>query len=109
MDLGKSIFIRGELGGSEDVTLFGHMDGSIRLPDHTLTIGSDANIKASISARIVVIAGAVVGDVTATENVEIQATGSVTGDVASARHAVAQGGELHGRAETERSVTAFGV
>src|SRR5262245_29331800 len=102
MDLGKSIVIKGELSGSEDVTLYGHMEGSIRLPDHTLTIGSDAAIKANISARIVVIVGAVAGNVTATEKVEIQATGSVTGDISSARLAVAEGGQLHGKVETSK-------
>lgn len=45
MDLGKSVVIKGELSGSEDLTLYGQMEGSIRLPDHTLTIGPDADIK----------------------------------------------------------------
>ena len=102
MDLGKSIVIKGELSGSEDVTLYGHMEGNIRLPDHTLAIGSDADIRANISARFVVIAGTLAGNVTATEKVEIQASGSVTGDISSARLVVAEGGQLHGKVETPK-------
>ena len=99
MDLGKSVIIKGELTGSEDLTLYGQMEGSIKLPDHTLTIGPHADIKADISAKVVVIMGRVTGKVTAGEKVEIQATGSVTGDIASPRLAIADGGGLRGRVE----------
>ncbi len=99
MDLGKSVVIKGELSASEDLTLDGQMEGSVTLPDHTLTIGPAANIKASISAKTVVIVGAVTGNVTAGEKVEIRATGSVTGDLTSPRLVVAEGGHLRGTVE----------
>ena len=99
MDLGKSLVIKGELSGSEDLTLYGHVEGSITLPDHKLTVGSHANIKAEIAAKTVVIMGAITGNVTAGEKVEIQATGSVTGDVVSPRLVIADGGELCGKVQ----------
>ena len=99
MDLGKSVVIKGELSASEDLTLDGQMEGSVTLPDHTLTIGSGANIKASISAKAVVIMGAVTGNVTAGEKVEIRAAGSVTGDLAAPRLVVAEGAHLRGKVE----------
>jgi cytoskeletal protein CcmA (bactofilin family) len=103
MDLGKSVIIKGELSGSEDLTLCGQMEGSIKLPAHTLTIGSHANIKAEISAKAVVITGAVTGNVTAADTVEIQATGSVTGDVVSPRLVIADGGCLNGTVKMPQS------
>jgi cytoskeletal protein CcmA (bactofilin family) len=103
MDLGTSVVIKGELSGSEDLTLYGQMEGSITLPDHTLTIGPHAHIKAHISAKAVVIMGAVTGNVTAGETIEIRATGSVTGDIASPRLAIANGGRLLGRVEMPSS------
>ncbi len=99
MDLGKSVVIKGELSGSEDLTLYGQMEGSIKLPDHTLTIGPHADIKAQVSARSVVIMGAVTGNVTAGEKVEIGATGSVTGDISSPRLAIADGGCFRGKVD----------
>jgi cytoskeletal protein CcmA (bactofilin family) len=99
MDLGKSVVIKGELSGSEDFTLYGQMDGSIRLPDHTLTIGPHADIRAEVLARSVVVMGAVTGNVTAADKVEIQATGFVTGDIVTSRLAIADGGGLRGRVE----------
>jgi len=102
MDLGKSVVIKGELSGSEDFTLYGQMDGSIRLPDHTLTIGPHADIRAEVLARSVVVMGAVTGNVTAADKVEIQATGFVTGDIVASRLAIADGGGLRGRVEPHR-------
>jgi cytoskeletal protein CcmA (bactofilin family) len=96
MDLGKSVVIKGELSASEDLTLYGQMEGKITLPDHTLTIAPNADLKAAISANSVVILGAVTGNVTARERVEIQSTGSVAGDVTSPRLAIADGGSLSG-------------
>jgi len=99
MNLGKSVRIKGELSGSEDLTLCGQMEGSIKLPGHTLTVGSGADIKAEISAKIVVSMGAVTGNVTAGEKLEIQATGSVTGDIVSPRLVIVDGGHLHGKVQ----------
>jgi len=99
MDLGKSVMIKGELSASEDMTIYGQMEGSVTLLDHTLTIGPHANIKAAISAKAVVIVGKVTGNVTAKETIDIRATGSVTGDIDSTRLAVADGARLHGHVQ----------
>jgi cytoskeletal protein CcmA (bactofilin family) len=99
MDLGTSVIIKGELSASEDLTLYGQMEGSVTLSDHALTIGPHANIQAEISAKSIVIMGAVTGDVTAKERIEIGATGSVTGDLESPRLAIADGGRVNGRVQ----------
>jgi cytoskeletal protein CcmA (bactofilin family) len=99
MDLGNSVTIKGDLSASEDLTLYGQMEGSINLPGHTLTIGPHADIKAAIAAKSVVILGAVTGNVSAGERVEIQTTGSVTGDVESPRLAMEDGGSLCGKVQ----------
>jgi len=96
MNLGKSVVIKGELSGSEDLVLCGQMEGSIKLPSHTLTIGTDADIKAEISATTVVIIGSVTGDVTAEDKVEIRATGSLVGDIISPKLVIMDGGRLQG-------------
>jgi cytoskeletal protein CcmA (bactofilin family) len=75
------------------------MEGSVRLPDHTLTIGSNAEIKAEILAKAVIVMGAVTGNVTATERLDVRATGSLIGDVASPRLIIADGGTLRGKVQ----------
>jgi cytoskeletal protein CcmA (bactofilin family) len=99
MDLGTSVAIKGDLSASEDLTLMGKMEGSIRLPDHTLTVGPNAEVKAEIVAKSVIILGAVTGNLTATERVDIRSTGSLLGDLASPRLAIAEGGSLRGKVQ----------
>jgi cytoskeletal protein CcmA (bactofilin family) len=103
MDLGKSIVIKGELIASEDLTLYGKMEGSVTLQgEHTLTIGRSADIRAAIDAKAVVVQGTVTGNITAREKVEIQTTGSVAGDVSSPRLAIADGAALQGKVDVPR-------
>ena len=99
MNFGDSVVFKGELSGSEDLTFCGQMQGNVKLSDHTLTIGPHAEVIADISAKAVVVNGAVVGNVTASEVVEIEATGSVTGDIKAPRFAIADGGYFRGRVE----------
>ena len=99
VDLGKSVVIKGQLSGSEDLTLHGHMEGSISLPDHTLTVGPQADVKADIDAKAVTVVGMVTGKVKATDKIEIRSTGTVTGDIISPRLVIAEGGSLRGKVE----------
>jgi cytoskeletal protein CcmA (bactofilin family) len=108
LNLGTSVTIKGELSGSEDFTLHGQMEGRITLPNHTLTIGPHADIRADIAAKAVVIMGAVTGDVTAGEKVEIGGLGSVTGNITSPRLAIVDGGYLSGKVEMPRSAGGIG-
>ena len=99
MRIGASVVIKGDLSASEDLTLDGTMEGKIRVPDHMLTVGPDAKINAEVSAKIVVVVGAVRGNVTATDKVEIRETGSVQGDVSAPRLAMAEGARLQGKVD----------
>ena len=103
MNLGKSVMIKGELSGSEDLTLYGRMEGSVKLPEYTLTIGPEADIRAEISAKSVVIMGGVTGNVLAGERVEIRSSGSVTGDITSPKFAIQDGGCLRGKVATSKA------
>jgi len=104
MNLGTSIVIKGDLIASEDLTIYGRMEGSVTLNGgHTLTIGRFADIKATIDAKAVVIQGTVTGNVTAREKVEIQTTGSVSGDVSSPRLAIADGASIRGKVHVEQT------
>lgn len=112
--IGKSVFIKGDVISAEDLTIDGRVDGTITLPDHRLTIGVDAAIQADLKAHTIIISGAVTGNVTATERIEIQETGSVEGDITSPRLAVREGAVLRGRIDTgaeapEKSVNQFPV
>jgi cytoskeletal protein CcmA (bactofilin family) len=103
VNIGKSVVIKGELNGSEDLTIEGHVEGKIELKDHVLTIGPNGKIKAQVFAKSVVILGEVTGNVTATEKVEIRDNGSVDGDIAAPRVAIAEGAHFRGSIDMQRT------
>ena len=96
VNIGKSVIIKGELSGSEDLTIEGQVEGKIELRQNVLTIGPNAKIKAQVAAKTIVVEGSVQGNVTATERIEIRDKGSVEGDLASPRVAIADGAHFRG-------------
>jgi len=94
--IGKSIVIKGELSGSEDLTIEGHVEGKIDLPDHVVTIGANGQIKAHIVAESIIIIGHVTGNLTATAKVDIKQDGSVEGDIVAPRVAIVDGSHFRG-------------
>jgi len=102
VNIGKSVVIKGELNGSEDLTIEGHVEGTIQLKEHVLTIGPNGKIKAQVFAKAVIVLGEVVGNVTASEKVDIRDNGSVDGDIISPRVAIAEGAHFRGSVDMQR-------
>ena len=95
-NIGKSITIKGDLAGNEDMVIEGKVDGKVELPNNQLTVGANGTVRAEVNAKAVVVVGRVTGNVHGTERVEIQATGIVEGDVNAPRLVVAEGAVLNG-------------
>lgn len=102
VNIGKSVVIKGELSGSEDLTIEGNVEGRIDLRENVLTIGPNGKIKAEVFAKTVVVLGEVSGNVTASEKVDIRDNGSVDGDIASPRVAIAEGAHFRGSVDMQR-------
>ena len=112
MNIGKSVVIKGELNGSEDLTIEGQVEGKIELKDHVLTIGPNGKIKAQVFAKALIVLGEVNGNVTATDKVEIRDGGSVDGDIIAPRVAIADGAHFpgqRGHAASHRAAAAAGL
>src|SRR6188768_3227780 len=102
VNIGKSVVIKGELSGSEDLTIEGQVEGKIELKDHLLTIGPNGRIKAQVFAKTVIVLGEVNGNVSASEKVEIRDGGSVDGDIISPRVAIAEGAHFRGSVDMQK-------
>ncbi len=102
VNIGKSVVIKGELSGSEDLTIEGHVEGKIQLRENVLTIGPNGKIKAEVFSKAVIVLGEVVGNVTASEKVDIRDNGSVDGDIISPRVAIAEGAHFRGSVDMQR-------
>jgi cytoskeletal protein CcmA (bactofilin family) len=102
VNIGKSVVIKGELNGSEDLTIEGHVEGTIQLKEHVLTIGPNGRIKAQVFAKAVIVLGEVQGNVTASDKVDIRDNGSVDGDIVAPRVAIAEGAHFRGSVDMQR-------
>jgi cytoskeletal protein CcmA (bactofilin family) len=94
--LPESVLVRGEMEGQADLTVEGRVDGPINLGTHDLTIGRTGQVNGNVQARNVVILGSVVGDVVATERVEIRDSGRLVGAIRAPRIAFLDGAHFKG-------------
>src|ERR1700742_3590620 len=102
VNIGKSVVIKGELSGSEDLTIEGHVEGRIDLKGNVLTIGPNGKIKAEVFAKAVIVLGEVTGNVTASDKVDIRDNGSVDGDILSPRVRISGEAPLPGSVDMQR-------
>lgn len=97
--IGKAVRVEGRVISTEDLTIDGDVEGSIELGDHSLMIGLGANVKADLTAKTIVINGAVTGNVKATDQVDLRATGAVYGNLSAPRLVMADGATVFGKVD----------
>ncbi len=97
--IGKSVTIRGELSGREDLFMDGAIEGTITLPESRLTIGPNARVQADLDARDVVIYGRVDGKVRAAGRIELRDSAVVRGDIVAERLSIEENATIKGRVE----------
>lgn|SRR5689334_8986117 len=100
--IGKSVVIRGELSGSEDLYVDGQVEGSIEMRGNHLIIGPNGQVKANVNARGVVVQGKLEGNIRAAERVELKKSAIVVGDIVTQRIAIEDGGYFKGKVEIQR-------
>jgi cytoskeletal protein CcmA (bactofilin family) len=97
--IGKSIVIRGEVKGGEDLIIDGRVEGTVQLAENRLTIGPNADVAADLTARDVLVLGKVQGNITATGRVELRAGCQLTGDIRAFRLAVEDNAGVRGKVD----------
>lgn len=104
--IGKSVIIKGELSGSEDLYLDGEVEGSIVLNGNSLTVGPNGRVRAHIKAREVVVHGKVDGNILNAERVELRTSAAVLGDITSQRIMIEDGAYFKGSVDVQRDAKA---
>ena len=97
--IGKSVQIRGEVKGSEDLMVDGHVEGTITLLESRLTIGPNAHVAANVSARDVILLGHLIGNVSATGRVELRDGCDLVGDISAGRLSIEEKAVFRGKVE----------
>ena len=100
--VGRSTVLHGELSGKEDLLIEGQFAGTISLPENCVTVGAGGEVKAEVQARQVIVQGAVTGNISAGEKIEIRKTGHVVGDLVAAAIAIEDGAFFKGSIDVVR-------
>ena len=104
--LGKSVSIKGDLVGTEDLFLDGEIDGTIRLPEARLTIGPNGKARADVDVRDLIVFGQVTGKINATGRVDLRQSATVLGDIQAGTLSIEESASLKGRVELTAAQTA---
>jgi len=100
--IGKTVLVKGELSGTEDLYLDGEVEGSIELRDHALVIGPHGKVRAHIHARDVVVHGKVDGNIKGTERVELKKSAVLSGDIFTQRIIIEDGAFFKGAIDIQK-------
>ena len=101
--LGRSVIVKGQIYGREDLTIDGEVEGTVELQEHRLTIGPNGKVVATIKAREVVVLGTVHGNVETRDKIEIRKDAKVVGDIRTARIVIEDGAFFKGTVDIIRA------
>jgi cytoskeletal protein CcmA (bactofilin family) len=103
--IGKTVVIRGDVKGSEDLVVEGRVEGTVVLAESRLTIGANASVAADLTAKDILIMGTVHGNIIATGRVEMRAGCQVEGDVRALRLAIEENAAYRGKVDLTQSAS----
>src|SRR6266853_5375098 len=101
--LGRSVIVKGQIYGREDLTIDGEVEGTVELQEHRRTIGPNGKVVATIKAREIVVLGTVHGNVEAREKIDIRKEAKVVGDIRTARIVIEDGAYFKGSIDIVRA------
>lgn len=100
--IGKSVIIKGELSGSEDLYVDGQVEGNIELSGNRLIIGPHGQVRANVNAKGVIVQGKLDGNIRASERAELTKSAVVAGDIVTQRVAIEEGAYFKGKVDIQR-------
>ena len=103
--IGKSVIIKGELSGSEDLYVDGQVEGSIELSGNKLIIGPHGQVRANVNAKGVVVQGKLEGNIRASERAELTKSAIAVGDIVTQRVAIEEGAYFKGKVDIQREMS----
>ena len=104
--LNRDIVFTGHLNGMDNFIVHGAVVGDSDVHG-AIMLGPQSHWKGNVTADVVIIRGAVEGNVTARVKLEVRDTGSVAGDVFGPMIAIAEGARINGSVPTDSYITRF--
>jgi len=106
--IGAGTQLRGSVRGEGDLEIHGRIEGSVAVSGE-LFIAETALIRSDVSARRVVVRGAVLGNISAEEAIVLEAGARVVGDLDAPQVGIRPGGLVRGNVSTEGPVSAAAI
>ena len=103
--IGRSVVVKGELSGSEDLFIDGQVEGTIELRGNSLTIGPHGQVKANVNAKDVTVQGKLEGNIQASQRAELKKTAVAVGDIVTQRVAIEEGAYFKGKVDIQREAS----
>lgn len=100
--IGKSLVVKGQIGGNEDLYIDGEVEGSVELKEHSITVGPNGRVNANLLAKDIVVLGKVKGNVRVIDRLDIRKTGSLVGDIITTRVVIEDGAYFKGSIDIQR-------
>ena len=107
--IGKSVSIKGQITGQEDLFLDGEIEGMVELPENRFTVGKSGKVQANIKAREVDVLGTVHGDIVAAERITIRKDATLVGNLKSSTISIEDGAFFKGSIDIVRQAPAKGA
>jgi cytoskeletal protein CcmA (bactofilin family) len=90
------VSVNGDVETDGALRIDGRLEGTIHRAD-LIVVGEGASVVGDITAREVIVGGAVTGNIFAAQRTELQSSGIVAGDIRSAAILIHEGGVVQGR------------
>ena len=100
--IARGAHVRGRVTGDADLEIQGHVEGEVIITGE-LTVDTHGLVLANLSARRMIVRGAVRGDLVAQESVLLEDGARVVGDVRAPRVSIGQGALVRGYVQTGAS------
>src|SRR5258707_11630601 len=79
-NIGKTVSVKGDLSGNEDIYVDGVVEGNIQLPGNSVTVGPSGRATADVTPKNLIVGGTLDGNVHASERTELRKTAVVNGE-----------------------------
>ena len=101
--IGPTLKISGEISGEEELLIQGQIDGKIVVKGQGVTVGKSGRVRADIHARSVRVEGQVRGDLFGEQEVVLESSGDVEGNLIAPSVRLENGSRFKGSIDMERA------
>ena len=95
--VGSKMSVKGELEATEDLLVAGSLEGTVSLPEHTLTVAGGGRVKAAVTAHSAIVEGEIEGDLDCADSVVLKPASKVTGNIRMRRINIMDGAVFNGK------------